>query len=565
MFHIGGEPKNIINGFKKAMDVSDGCGGTNINPQDRIDPVTYKIKHGYSGLSYGIETSIWVPKYKDIPHDATYKTTTTNEMKDLFENFYNVGGGEIIDAQQTNKNNTKRNSRVDTWLGFASDGKQGADSEFVITDDGGDISQEFIQQLDTDGKNGVSKTEYMNQMRIAELERKSVTKEGGKKAENVFEMTDTNTDGIISEDEYMAQNKKLEDKDKNKTSEDPKKTEKYYGQSIVQYSDKKAQASFNAMDANNDGQIDQTESSEFFHGDPDKNIAPKLKKRDDLEREENGQQVTHKNLLSISFNDLPQEMKDATITGTTEKTIDKKAWTEKNVPDGFKESDAKSYGTVPVDTWEITDNIGKKDEAILEDEATLIETIGKLQAENGGEKVPVGEVYALMEKMGMPKDKTQELLDKYLSVGIKNKELKDDATRIGLKPEEFKKFQKEENVQNIVSKMLKDPNNPPTWASIYGAVREANVYEPREYGYSNQSTFRGLVHQALGLSSEEMTELTKRNNSYQETFKPSEYIQSKMGISEKIEEQLPDYRIEAAKRREEERKQQEALEVVTPT
>jgi Ca2+-binding EF-hand superfamily protein len=292
---------------------------------------------------------------------AQYKTTTTQPLfefkpdkDDIYENMYNIGGGTLVDDQQTNGKTTMRNSATDTFLGFMSDGEMGKGSKLVVNNKKSDLKSEFFKELDKDNS------------------------------------------GTVSHDEYVAAVNNLKNRGE--------KSGDYYSKGIAQFSEKKIEESYKALTGENGGEISKDDFANFINKTAKKGVS--------FTRNENKKDVTYNDVSEIDFADLPENVKNATKTGEQVKVKDGTTTTTK-VSDASTSTIGTGKGVMVARYhWE-KEKKGKEYSNIEmnPDAVALAQTFNDYKAKNNDkETIPMSELIATMEQKGVSKDKLYKLL-----------------------------------------------------------------------------------------------------------------------------------------------------------
>lgn len=332
------------------------------------------------------------PEYKEIPAKIVPIDDET------IENMYNAtpkgDEAQVLETQTTQNQPRKKNSAVNSLLGFLADGEMGKGSEFVVNNESFDIKKEFIAQLDTDKNGTVSEKEFMEQM--------------------------------------------------TKSSKGS-----YYGSKIVQYSEEKAKASFNAIDKNNatlsnDGEISKEEIDNFFNNPADKDEKPFV-------RDENGKLITYDNVSRLKFENLPPEIKAATKTEreieSSKKILVKPAYEE------VTQESKKATGHVKLSSAELYNDASHGKETVDLNANTLLNVVAKLK--DIKKDITLADIYKGMNDAGISRAETEQLLKSGMTPGLQESYYRDF-----LQNNDNAIFKPSKDMENLIKKInMQNLNN----------------------------------------------------------------------------------------------------------
>ena len=338
-----------VNTFIPAKKQSKGFEGSNVWSEN----VGFSLEIPAVSIFHG-------PEYKEVP--AKYEPVSDETI----DNMYNGEGKEILKTQSTEKQDTKKNTAVNSVLGFLADGVTGKGSQFVVNNKASNLPKEFVEQLDINNDGFISKEEYTDKMVDLKLQAQKAKNNG----------------------------------------------ENYYGSDKVQYSENKEQASFTAIDRSNDAEV----SDGMLSKEEVKNFFAKTLVNDGtpFTRNENGKDVTYDDVSRIKFENLPPEIKAATTTEqmvkSSEIIIDKPSYSEvvkkAEVASGrIKVGEAQQYSNAK--HGEV-----KKDPTA----EALLNVVKKLQGTK--KEMVLADIYAAMSESGISEKETKALLKKGLTPGL---------------------------------------------------------------------------------------------------------------------------------------------------
>ncbi|MEI8378100.1 MAG: hypothetical protein WCF95_06145 [bacterium] len=472
-------------GYNKAMNSSKGCNATDSKGKyvlpGELPPGKITCSDAYSNFfGYDLNT--------EHTNTDTFTTTTKpvyepNPIPDqTYENLYNAKGGVILDSEQINGQPAKTNSAVDTFLGFLSDGVMGKGSKFVINTKNCDIKKEFIEQIDGD---------------------------------------DTNK--TISYDEFK---KKMENLETQRNSG-------YYGDDLVQYSEKKVKASFEAMDADNNGEIDSTDLETFFN-------EKRLKEdKTPFPRDKNGTMVNYENTASIAFTDLPEEIQDETTT-MGEPILVTPGSSKEETKTTTTSTARVDFGGLKTNEWRRLED-GSYTEIKINQRAKDLEKVIADQQNSYPNGVPLAKVIEDLKQKGYSEKEARALIKESLDneTGHNPETHKlNDEMRFQMNPNALRKFQEKEKLKDLV---LKSQDNNPniTWGEICSSVKDAKIYRPGEYQY-NITTLGELIQKDLGFDEVEIKALGINDEPNKKPFAQSAMLKAEIEQAKLAEQERKD-------------------------
>lgn len=339
-------------------------------------------------VSLFLEGVVTTPAKYSNPIVTPDKYATAPLKTDIYENMYNKSGGGVNTTQTTEGKATVRNSVVDTFMGFLSDGEMGDKSKFVINNKTSNLRKEFFQELDTDKKGTVSKDEYMKRM-----------------------------------EDLQKRQEKLEGSE-------------YYGKGVKQYSKEKAEASFNAI-ANGDDEITEGDINNFF--------SKTMKTGETYTRKENGKDITYNDVSQIDYANLPEDIKSKTKTQSDPKLVEKGTTTPGKL---VQEESEKIVDQGHVTLYEHTYNSKNKESKDIktnDNAIKLLDTFNNYNIETNKDKMPLKDVLARMKDNGVSEEETLKMLKEGgIDTNIPNLEIR--IKDQGKKHAQLEKFETKNNL-----------------------------------------------------------------------------------------------------------------------